>query len=172
MWSSEPPWNMGSILRSLARRWMAISTRQGRFSSSMIRSSMKTVDISVIPCSAKALDSSSPILEPWPLSALGSLMISTKLSKCWRLISFFMAKLTSPLRLKYSLSLGTNNSAMPAPTSVRTFTGSSSIPVIRISTFSRVSCLVISICLDSPRQPWNFSYKPCLAPSEPGWSAA
>ena len=172
MFSSEPPWNMGSIFRSLARRWIAISTRHGRFNSSMIRSSINTADISVIPCSTRAVESNWPTLVPWPLSALGSLMISIKLSKCSGVISFLTAKLTSALRLKYSVNLGRNNSAIPVPTSVRTLTGSSRIPLIRISTFSRVSCLMISICLDSPRQFWNLSYKPRLASSEPGWSEA
>ena len=41
--------NMGRTLRSLARRWMVISTRQGSCSSKTTMSSMNTVEISVMP---------------------------------------------------------------------------------------------------------------------------
>ena len=83
-----------------------------------------------------------------------------------------MDTLTIPLRVKASRSLGTKSSAMPAPTSVRTLTGSSSTPVIRISVRSRVSRLEMVMSAPSERLLQKASYNPRLAFSEPGCSGA
>ncbi len=150
--SSDSPRNIGSTLRSLARRWMAISTRQGRLRSSAMRSSSSTSETSLMPLPTIPRVSSSPAPAVPERSVLGSLMRRTNASKCAGEMARRMEMLTIPLRVKASRSLGTKSSAMPAPTRVRTLTGSSSTPVIRMSVRSRVSRLVMVISAPPGRE--------------------